>query len=136
MSTMLLEIVTPERKIYSREVNMVIARGIEGELGIMPNHIPMVTPLQIAPLVAKIHGEKDHLVAVHGGFMEVRKDKVVVLAESAELPEEIDFDRAAAARERAEARLRAAKQENIDYLRAERALQRAILRTSIKHRDL
>jgi len=115
---------------------MVIARGIEGELGIMPNHIPMVTPLQIAPLVAKIHGEKDHLVAVHGGFMEVRKDKVVVLAESAELPEEIDFDRAAAARERAEARLRAAKQENIDYLRAERALQRAILRTSIKHRDL
>jgi F-type H+-transporting ATPase subunit epsilon len=136
MSTLLLEIVTPERKIYSRDVNMVIARGIEGELGILPNHIPLVTPLQIAPLIAKVEGEDDHVVAVHGGFMEVRKDKVVVLAESAELPEEIDVDRAARARERAEARLRELRNEKVDYVRAERALQRAILRLNVKNRKL
>lgn len=136
MSTLLLEIVTPERKIYSRDVNMVIAKGIEGELGILPNHIPLVTPLQIAAVIAKVDGEQDHVVAVHGGFMEVRKEKVVILAESAELPEEIDVDRAARARERAEARLRELKKEKLDYARAERALQRAILRLNIKNRRM
>jgi len=125
---MLLEVVTPERKIYGQEVNMVIAKGFEGELGILPNHIPLVTPLRIAAVTAKVQGQKDHVIAVHGGFMEVRKDKVVILAESAELPEEIDIDRAARARERAEARLRAARDEKIDHTRAERALARAMLR--------
>jgi F-type H+-transporting ATPase subunit epsilon len=136
MSTMLLEIVTPERKIYAQEVNMVSAKGIEGELGILPNHIPMVTPLRIAAVTAKIQGQKDHVIAVHGGFMEIRKDKVVILAESAELPEEIDADRAARARERAEARLREAKKDKVDFHRAERALARAMLRSSVKHRDI
>ncbi|WP_199623542.1 F0F1 ATP synthase subunit epsilon [Paenibacillus alkalitolerans] len=136
MSTMLLEIVTPERKIYSQEVKMVIAKGIDGELGILPNHIPIVTPLRIAAVTAKIEGQKDHVIAVHGGFMEVRKDKVIILAESAELPEEIDVDRAARARERAEARLREAQQENVDFRRAERALERALLRINVKNRDL
>lgn len=136
MSSMLLEIVTPERRIYSQEVNMVVAKGIEGELGILPNHIPLVTPLQIAVVTAKVQGQKDHVIAVHGGFMEVRKDKVVILAESAELPEEIDLDRAARARERAEARLREAQKDKVDYVRAERALQRAVLRTNIRNRDI
>ena len=136
MSSMLLEIVTPERKIYAREVNMVLAKGIEGELGILPNHIPLVTPLRIAAVTAKVSGEKDHVVAVHGGFMEVRKDKVVILAESAELPEEIDLDRAARARERAEARLREARSAKIDHLRAEQALSRALLRMNIRQRDI
>jgi F-type H+-transporting ATPase subunit epsilon len=136
MSTMLLEIVTPERKIYSQEVNMVIAKGIDGELGILPNHIPLVTPLRIAPVIVKVEGKKDQVIAVHGGFMEVRKSKVVILAESAELPEEIDIDRAARARERAEARLRQAKQENIDFRRAQLALERALLRINVKNRDV
>jgi F-type H+-transporting ATPase subunit epsilon len=137
MSTMLLEIVTPERKIYSHEVNMVIAKGIEGELGILPNHIPMVTPLEIAAVTVKIEGQKDHEIAVHGGFMEVRKDKVIILAESAELPEEIDLDRAARARERAEDRLREAKAQNYDFHRAQRALQRALVRIDVKkHNDV
>lgn len=131
----MLEIVTPERKIYGQEVNMVIAKGIDGELGILPNHIPMVTPLRIAKVTAKVEGQKDQVFAVHGGFMEVRKDKVVILAESAEIPEEIDLDRAAGARGRAEERLKAAKQEKIDYHRAERALARAMLRMDIKNQD-
>jgi len=133
---MLLEIVTPERKIYGQEVNMVVAKGIEGELGILPNHIPMVTPLRIAAVTAKVQGQKDHVIAVHGGFMEVRKDKVVILAESAELPEEIDIDRAARARERAEERLREARKEKIDFHRAEQALQRAMLRINVRNRDI
>ncbi|MCI3921404.1 F0F1 ATP synthase subunit epsilon [Paenibacillus sp. TRM 82003] len=136
MSTMLLEIVTPERKIYGQEVSMVSVKGIEGDLGILPNHIPLVTPLQIAAVTAKVQGQKDHIIAVHGGFMEVRKDKVVILAESAELPEEIDADRAARARERAEARLREARKEKLDYHRAEQALQRAMLRMNVRNRDI
>jgi F-type H+-transporting ATPase subunit epsilon len=130
VSTFLLEVVTPERKVYSDHVNMVIAKGVEGELGILPNHIPLVTPLKIAPFTVKRQGQKDEVIAVHGGFMEVRKDKVVILAESAELPGQIDIDRAQAAKERAEKRL-AAKRDEIDFRRAELALQRAMNRLDV-----
>jgi F-type H+-transporting ATPase subunit epsilon len=129
VSTFLLEIVTPERKVYEQEVNMVIVRGVEGELGILPNHIPLVTPLKIAPLEAKKSGGND-TIAVSGGFMEVRKNKVVILAESAELPGEIDVDRAKAAKERAQKRLQA-RRDDIDYRRAEMALQRAVTRINV-----
>jgi F-type H+-transporting ATPase subunit epsilon len=131
VSTFLLEIVTPERKVYAEEANMLIAKGVEGELGILPNHIPLVTPLKIAPITVKKQGAKDVLIAVNGGFMEVRKDKVVILAESAVLPEQIDVDRAKAARERAQKRLADAKQANVDFKRAELALQRATNRIDV-----
>lgn len=130
MSSMLLEIVTPERKVYSDEVNMVIARGSEGELGILPNHIPLVTPLEIAPLIIK-NDNAEHLVAISGGFMEVRKDKIVVLAETAELPEQIDVARATASKERAERRLADKGKDSLDYLRAEHSLQRAVTRLQV-----
>lgn len=133
MSKMVLEVVTPERKVYEREIDMVIVQGVEGELGILPNHIPFVTPLRIAPLTARRDGEED-LIAVNGGFMEVRKDRVVILAESAELPEEIDVDRAQAARDRAQRRIQAEKKDDIDYLRAEIALQKAINRLKVSGR--
>jgi F-type H+-transporting ATPase subunit epsilon len=129
-----LEIVTPERKVFAQEVNMVVVKGAEGELGILPNHIPLVTPLQIAPVKIITDG-KEQYAAVHGGFMEVRKDKVVILAESAERAEDIDVDRAKAARERAEKRLAAAKQEQIDFVRAQLALQRAMTRLNIKSKS-
>lgn len=129
MSTLLLEIVTPERKVYAQEAEMVIVKGAAGELGILPNHIPLVTPLNIAPVRVKRGGSEDR-IAVHGGFMEVRKDKVVILAEAAELPEEIDVERAQAAKARAEKRL-ADKQEGIDLLRAQLALNRAINRLTV-----
>lgn len=131
MSTFLLEIVTPERKVYAEQVNMVSVKGAEGELGILPNHIPLVTPLKIAPITVKKQGSKDVVIAVNGGFMEVRKDKVVILAESAELPEQIDIDRAKAAKDRAEKRLADTKQDNVDFKRAEASLQRALNRIGV-----
>jgi F-type H+-transporting ATPase subunit epsilon len=131
VSTFLLEIVTPERKVYAEQVDMVSVKGVEGELGILPNHIPLVTPLKIAPITVKKQGSKDEIIAVNGGFMEVRKDKVVILAESAELPEQIDIDRAKAAKERAEKRIAETKQDNVDFKRAEAALQRALNRISV-----
>lgn len=129
MSTFLLEIVTPEHVVFSQEVNSLSVRGIEGELGILPGHIPFVTPLQVAPIVIKTGGTT-HTIAVHGGFVEVRSEKVIILAESAEMPEEIDVERAVAARERAERRL-SAQQDRIDHRRAELALQRAITRINV-----
>nr|WP_205516939.1 F0F1 ATP synthase subunit epsilon [Paenibacillus sp. SYP-B3998] len=126
-----MEIVTPERKVYAEQANMISAKGIEGELGILPNHIPLVTPLKIGSITVKKMGSKDEIIAVNGGFMEVRKDKVVILAESAELPGQIDVDRAKAAKERAEKRLAETKQENVDFKRAELALQRALNRIDV-----
>ncbi|MDF2719078.1 MAG: subunit epsilon of synthase [Paenibacillus sp.] len=133
MSTFLLEVVTPERKVYAQDVNMIVVKGVSGELGILPNHIPMVTPLKIAPVTIK-KGKETEYIAVNGGFMEVRKDKVVILAESAELPADINVDRARAAKERAESRLNAAKKDEIDFRRAELSLQRAMnrLETALK----
>ncbi|MEF3309069.1 F0F1 ATP synthase subunit epsilon [Paenibacillus sp. GYB004] len=127
MSTFLLEVVTPERKVYAQDVNMIVVKGVYGELGILPNHIPLVSPLKIAPVAVKI-GNKTEYIAVNGGFMEVRKDKVVILAESAEMPASIDVDRARAAKERAEKRLAEARKDEIDFRRAELALQRAMNR--------
>ncbi|SFF23830.1 F-type H+-transporting ATPase subunit epsilon [Paenibacillus catalpae] len=132
MSTFLVEIVTPERKVYAETANMVSVKGVEGELGILPNHIPLVTPLRIAPVTIKRDGKVD-VLAVGGGFIEVRKDKVVILAESAEMASEIDVNRAQAAKQRAEERL-AAKQSEIDFKRAELALQRATNRINVTER--
>lgn len=134
MSTFLLEIVTPEHVVFSKEVESVTVRGIEGELGVMPGHIPLVTPLQVAPVVVK-NGKETTLIAVHGGFVEVQSQKVIVLAESAELPEDIDLERAIAARERAERRLAArSNQDRVDQRRAELALQRAVTRINVSSR--
>ena len=108
--------------MYSQQVDSIIATGVDGELGILPGHIPMVTPLKIAPIIIKT--EENKQVAIGGGFIEVRKDKVVVLAESAEFPESIDVDRARAAKERAERRLASqSNQDHFDHRRAEIALQ-------------
>ncbi|RAP74021.1 F0F1 ATP synthase subunit epsilon [Paenibacillus montanisoli] len=132
MSSFLLEIVTPERKAYAEDVNMIIVKGSEGELGILPNHIPMVTPLRIAPVTIK-KDRSEEVIAVNGGFLEIRKDKVVILAESAELPGDIDIARAEAAKQRAEQRLNG-KRDEFDQVRAELALQRALNRISVKSR--
>ncbi|WP_019121086.1 F0F1 ATP synthase subunit epsilon [Brevibacillus massiliensis] len=127
MSKMTVEVVTPERVVFSGEATMVIARGVAGELGILPNHIPLVTPLKVAPVRVKTTGDKETLIAVSGGFLEVRGDKVTILAEAAELPEDIDVARAQAAKTRAEQRLKE-KQADLNQRRAELALQRAMTR--------
>ncbi|MDA8353768.1 MAG: F0F1 ATP synthase subunit epsilon [Firmicutes bacterium] len=124
MSTMQLDIVTPERKVYSEQVDMVIARAVEGDIGILPNHSPYVSPLAITAVRVK-KDEEEFLVAVSGGFIEVRGGTVTVLAETAELPDEIDVDRAEAAKKRAEERLADKQKEGIDFRRAEIALMKA-----------
>ena len=137
MSTFLLEIVTPERLIYSGDVTSIIAKSIEGDMGVLPGHVATVTPLQIGALTVLHDGKRSH-IAVHGGFLEVRRDKVVVLAESAELPESIDIERARAARERAELRIESSKmhQDEVDFRRAEYALKRAMTRIDVSGMDV
>lgn len=133
MGTFLLEIITPEQIVFAQQVEAVSVKGIEGELGILAHHIPLVTPLRVGSMKIKMAG-KEHLLAVHSGFVEVRTDKVVVLAESAELPEQIDIERAKAAQVRAEQRLTLAaqgKQTSVDFRRAELSLQRAITRIKV-----
>ncbi len=135
MASILLEIVTPERKVLSKQVDMVVARGVAGDLGILPNHIPFVTALKIAPLRAKI-GSAEDWIAVNGGFMQVSGEKVVILAESAELADDINVDRAQSAKSRAENRL-SDKKEEIDFKRAELALQKALNRIEVStHKHL
>ncbi|WP_047150794.1 F0F1 ATP synthase subunit epsilon [Aneurinibacillus tyrosinisolvens] len=133
MNTIAVEIVTPERVVYRGDARIVVARGADGDLGILPNHIPMVTPLKIAPVLVKKanEGEEDTIV-VSGGTMEVRKDKITILAESAELPEEIDVNRALAAKERAERRLAESAGNDLDFKRAQLSLQRAMTRLGVK----
>ncbi len=129
MKTVEVNVVTPDGPIYNGEAEMVSTKAKSGELGILPNHIPMVAPLQIGAVRIKKDG-KTEFVAVSGGFLEVRPDKITILAQAAELAETIDLARANAAKLRAERRLQD-KQDNVDHKRAELALKRAINRISI-----
>lgn len=97
----LCEIVTQERLVFSEEVDMVVAPGIEGELGILPNHSPLLTTLKIGELRIRKGGAEEYF-AIGGGVLEVRPDKVTVLADVAERAGEIDIARAEEARQRAE----------------------------------
>ncbi|RME77321.1 MAG: F0F1 ATP synthase subunit epsilon [Chloroflexi bacterium] len=133
--TLRLEILTIERKLFDDEVNMVIAPGAEGVLGILPRHIPLVTLLTYGELQVKKEGQDDQFFAIGGGFMEVQPDHVIVMADSAERDEEIDLDRAEAARKRAEERLQKAREdESFDAARAEAALRRSLARIKVARR--
>ncbi|MCD6289132.1 MAG: F0F1 ATP synthase subunit epsilon [Anaerolineae bacterium] len=128
---MYCEVVTAERTVYSDDVNMVVAPGIEGELGILPHHALLITVLTYGELTIRKDGEPDVLIAIGGGIMEVSEDRVVILADSAERAEEIDMERAEAALRRAEERLRRRRQENIDFAQAEAALRRSLVRLRV-----
>ena len=121
-----LEIVTPDRKLLSEEVEYVGAPGINGEFGVLPNHIPFLSALGIGSLYYKKNGKR-YYVFVAGGFAEVTPTKVSVLAEVAEKAEEIDVERARKAREISEMRLREQKDREA-YARARAALARALQR--------
>ncbi len=125
-----LEVVTPDRLVVSESVDIVMAMGALGEFGILPSHIPFLTPLQPGELRYR-KGNQLEYMAVTGGFAEVSNNKVTVLAEAAEKAREIDIDRAKRAKERAEKRLAQAKAEDVDYTRAEMALKRALLRLRV-----
>ncbi|GIN86516.1 ATP synthase epsilon chain [Heyndrickxia sporothermodurans] len=133
MKTLIVSIVTPDGPVYESDVEMVSAKAQSGELGILPGHIPMVAPLQIGAVRLK-NGNNTELVAVSGGFLEVRSEKVTILAQSAEKAESIDVERAKEARARAEERIQS-NQAEIDQARAELALRRAINRINVyEHR--
>lgn len=124
-----LDIVTPERIVYSEDVNMVIARATDGDLGILPGHAPLVAGLAIWPLRV-MNDDGERMISVCSGFIEVKPDKVTVLAACAELPAEIDVKRAESARQRAESRIKAAAPDT-DMMRAELALRRALVRLRV-----
>ena len=135
MSTLRLEILTIERKLFDGEVNMVIAPGAEGVLGILPRHTPLLTALTYGELQVKKEGAEDQFFAIGGGFMEVQPDHVIVMADAAERAEEIDVDRAEAARRRAEKFLEKAKTDtSVDLASAEAALRRSITRIKAAQR--
>ena len=125
-----LKIITPDRVFYEGTIDMLEMNTTEGEIGVLPGHIPMT--VIIKPGVAKIYetnGETQE-AAMHAGFVEILPDKVTVLAEIAEWPGEIDIARAEAARARAEARLQE-KNPEMDMARAEIALLRAMARINV-----
>jgi F-type H+-transporting ATPase subunit epsilon len=130
MASLKIDVVTAERVVYSEEVDAVIAPGMEGQLGILPHHAPLMTTLQSGELVIRKGGQEESL-AISGGFLEVRPDHVIVLADQAERADEIDVARAEAARKRAEERLKDRHAAGIDAIRAETALRRAIARLSV-----
>ena len=124
-----LRIITPDRVFYEGEASMVEFNTTEGEIGVYRKHVP--TTVIISPgilTITEAEGMKE--AALHAGFAEILQDEVVILAEIVEWPEEIDLDRAEAARERAEERLRS-KTPETDLLRAETALQRSLARIHV-----
>lgn len=129
MPTLKLEIVTAERQVYSDDVSAVIAQGVEGQMTILPKHAPLITMLASGELTIRKDGD-ELLMAITGGFLEVRPDKVIILADACERSDEIDLERAMAAKKRAEERLKVAGPE-IDQTRAEAALRRSIARLRV-----
>jgi len=129
MTTLRLDIVTAERVVYSDDVDLVVAPGIEGQLGILPHHAPLMTTLQVGELQVKKGGEEFSL-AIHGGFLEVRPDRVIVLADAAERAEEIDIAQAEEAKRRAEEELKHHPPE-VDATRTEAALRHALTRLKV-----
>jgi F-type H+-transporting ATPase subunit epsilon len=129
MSGIRLDIVTAERVVYSEDVDVIVAPGVEGELGILPHHAPLMTMLQPGELLVKKGGEELSM-AITGGFIEVRPDRVIILADAAERAEDIDIARAEAAKRRAQERLRE-HAPGADIAQAEAALHRAIARLGV-----
>jgi len=129
MATIRLDVVTAEQVVYSGDVDLVIVPGSEGQLGILPHHAPLMTTLQMGELRVRKGGEEFSL-AIHGGFLEVRPDRVIVLADAAEKAEEINIARAEEAKRRAEEALKHHPPE-IDATRTEAALRRALTRLKV-----
>jgi F-type H+-transporting ATPase subunit epsilon len=132
-----LEIVTPERLAYSDEVDAVVLPGSEGELGVLPHHAPLVTMLGIGELRIR-KGATEESFAIVGGFLQVRPDKVVVMAETADMSSEIDLEKAQEARREAERALESGYIEGADLAAARAALQQALLRIRVgerRHRE-
>jgi ATP synthase, F1 epsilon subunit (delta in mitochondria) len=131
---LLLEIVTPERLAYSDTVDAVNLPGVEGELGVLPHHAPLVTMLGLGELRIRKDGAEESF-AIVGGFLQVRPDRVVVMAETADMASEIDLEKAQEARRDAERALEGAVQTDaVDLAAARASLQQALLRIRVAER--
>ncbi len=128
-----LEIVTPERLAYSDTVDSVVLPGSQGELGVLPHHAPLVSTLGIGELRIRKGGQEEAF-AIVGGFLQVRPDKVVVMAETADMASEIDLEKAQEARREAERALEGGYHEGADLSAARAQLQQALLRIRVAER--
>lgn len=134
MAKIRLEIVTAERLVYSEDVDGIVAPGANGELGIMPQHAPLMTMIMPGMITVRQGGEEIDM-AVTGGFMEVRPERVIILADAAERAEEIDIARAEEARRRAEEAKTSAVSGGAEaQMAAEAALSRALARLKVAKR--
>jgi F-type H+-transporting ATPase subunit epsilon len=134
MAQIRCEVVTAERTVFDDLVDMVVAPGIEGQLGLLPNHAPLITALTFGELVIHRQDQEDEFIAIGGGFLEVGPDHVTILADSAERAEEIDLERAQEARVRAEELMAQKQREDFDFARAEAALRRSVIRLKVARR--
>ncbi|MCH4179206.1 MAG: F0F1 ATP synthase subunit epsilon [Megasphaera sp.] len=132
-STIHLEVITPDAAVLSEDVTFVLARALDGDLGIMPHHAPLIASLAIWPLEYEVNGKRECITAAKG-FLEVNNNKITVITPAAERPADIDIDRANAAKGRAEKRLSDAG-NTIDIERAQLALQRALCRLNVANKD-
>jgi F-type H+-transporting ATPase subunit epsilon len=131
---LLLEIVTPERLVYRDEVEFVACPTADGEIGILPHHAPLLSSLGFGELRIRKSGEDEEYFAIAGGFVQVLPDRVVVMAETADLAAEIDLERAEEARREAERALEAGFIEAADLVRARASLRKALLRIQVAER--
>ena len=129
-ATVLLEVVTPNRLVLSQEVEEITAPGAEGEFGILPGHTPFFTTLKVGEVMYRLGREQRHM-AVTWGFAEVLPDKVTILAEAAELEDEIDVERAKNAKKRAEESLKELNPEDKEFYQAMAAFERAMNRLTV-----
>ena len=132
MAAMRLEIVTAERVVYSEDVDILVAPGIEGELAILPNHAPLLTVLKPGE-IRVVRGDEESYIAVSGGFMEVMTNKVTLLADTAERAEEIDIERTEAALKRAQEGAATAA-SGADLARALASIRRSQARMKVARR--
>jgi F-type H+-transporting ATPase subunit epsilon len=128
-----LEIVTPEKLAYSDEVDAVVLPGSEGELGVLPHHAPLISTLGAGELRLRKGGQEEYF-AIVGGFLQVLPDKVVVMAETADMASEIDLGKAEEARREAERALESGYSEGADLSAARAQLQTALLRIRLAER--
>ena len=129
-----LKLVTPGRLLLDEEVDEVTAPGALGEFGVLPKHISFLTLLEVGEMSYKQGGERHHL-ALSGGYAEVLDEVITVLAGAAEYSDEIDIERARAARERAEKRMAELSQEDKEFAAAEAALRRALVRLQVAGKE-
>jgi F-type H+-transporting ATPase subunit epsilon len=128
-NTFALEVLTPDRSFFTGDVEMIIIETPDGQMGVLRNHVPMVAAVAIGPMRILKDGQWLE-AALSEGFMEVKQDKTIILCDTAEWPNEIDANRAKAAEERARERLQN-QLSNVEYMRSQAALQRALSRLKV-----